>query len=147
MLLGALSLWLLAWGFVGMSIVVATTSGAPAGGLDAVIQAVGEFYLTTVRTLRQFGVSTTVSPRWVDVGYAALAGIPIFIHLFITWVGVTLHNDDGPSSSVTGLLIFVPLVAPLGAAVFYLGAQLLTMGILSIGVALVPLAYGGIFAA
>jgi hypothetical protein len=88
----AAALWLLAWGFVGVSIIVATTSGPPAGAVDAVVQSVGEFYLTAVRTLRQFAMSTTVSPRWVDVAYAAFAVITVLIHLFLLSGDLVLHR-------------------------------------------------------
>lgn len=145
MLLGAMALWLFLSGFVGASIIVATTSGAPVGGVDAAVQSAGGFYLTTVRTLREFAVSTTVSPRWVDAGYAALSSILLVVHLFFSWAGATLDVEGGPSDAMTGLFLLVPLVLPLGAAVFYLGAQLLTIGILSLGVGFIPLMYGGIF--
>lgn len=148
MLLGALAVWLLMWGFVGVSIIVATTSGAPTGGVDVAVQSAGGFYITAVRTLRQFGVSTTVSPRWVDIGYAALASIPLFIHIFISWVGATLDTEDSePGNAMVGLAFLVPLGVPLGAAVFYLGAQLLAIAVLSLGVAFVTLVYGFIFGA
>lgn len=140
-----MAVWLLAWGFVGVSIIVATTSGAPAGGIDAAVQSIGGFYIAAVRTLRQFAVSTTVPPRWVDIGYAALASIPLFIHIFLSWTGSTLDTEDEPSDGMTALFILVPLVLPLGAAVFYLGAQLLTIGVLSLGVGLIPLGYGFVF--
>ncbi|GGJ14769.1 hypothetical protein GCM10008995_25810 [Halobellus salinus] len=141
MIFGAILVWLLTWGFVGVSIIVATTSGAPAGTVDAVVQSVGGFYLTAVRTLRQFASATTVSPRWVDVAYAALASIPLFIHLLVLWIATTIDSDDGVSNFTIGLTFFVALGAPLGAAVFYLGAQLLTIAVISIGVVFVPMVY------
>ncbi|MBB6646382.1 hypothetical protein [Halobellus ruber] len=145
MILVAAALWLMAWGFVGVSIIVATTSGAPAGAVDAVVQGVGEFYLTAVATLRQFALSTTVSPRWVDVGYAALATVPIFIHLFLLSGVISVYTDDAAESP--GLVLLFTLGLPLsvgaliGSAVFYLGAQLLTLSTIGVGVVLVPFAY------
>jgi len=141
MILGAILLWLLTWGFVGVSIIVATTSGAPAGTVDAVVQSVGGFYLTAVRTLRQFASATTVSPRWVDVAYAALASIPLFIHLVALWIATTMDADGEVSNFTVGLTFFVALGAPIGAAVFYLGAQLLTLAVISVGVVFVPMVY------
>ena len=120
---------------------MATTSGAPAGTVDAVVQSVGGFYLTAVRTLRQFASATTVSPRWVDVAYAALASIPLFIHLLVLWFATTTDTDDEVSDFTAGLTFFVALGAPIGAAVFYLGAQLLTLAVVSLGVVFIPVVY------
>jgi hypothetical protein len=144
MVLVAAALWLMAWGFVGVSIIVATTSGAPAGAVDAVVQSVGGFYLTAVATLRQFALSTTVSPRWVDVGYAALATVPLFVHLFLLSGVISFYSDDAESP---GLVLLLTLGLPLsvgaliGSAAFYLGAQLLTLSTIGVGVVLVPFAY------
>ena len=38
MILGAVALWLLPWGFVGVCIIVATTFEAPAGPVDTAVQ-------------------------------------------------------------------------------------------------------------
>jgi len=145
MLLVAATLWLLAWGFVGVSIIVATTSGTPAGTIDAAVQSVGGFYLTAVRTLRQFALSTTVAPRWVDVGYAVLAVVPILVHLFLLSAVVTFYSDD--DADPVGLLLLITLGIPLGAGAligsvaFDLGAQLLTLSTIGVGVAVLPFGY------
>jgi len=145
MLLVAAGLWLLAWGFVAVSIIVATTSGAPAGAVDVAVQSVGGFYLTAVATLRQFASSTTVSPRWVDVGYAALAVVPIFVHLFFLSGMVSFYGDD--ADDPVGLLLLITFGLPLGggaligSAVFHLGAQLLTLSTIGVGVVLLPFGY------
>ena len=145
MLLVAAALWLLAWGFVGVSIIVATTSGAPAGAVDVAVQSVGGFYLTAVATLRRFALSTTVSPRWVDVGYAALAVVPIFVHLFFLSGVVSFYSDD--ADDPVGLLLLITFGLPLGvgaligSAVFRLGAQLLTLSTVGVGVVLLPFGY------
>ncbi len=104
-MLVAAALWLLRWGFVGVSIIVATVSGAPAGAVDAAVQSVGGSYLTAVKTLRQFALSTTVSPRWVDVGYAALATVPIFVHLFLLSGVTSLYCDDADDPA--GVLLII----------------------------------------
>lgn len=139
------ALWLVAWGFVGASIVIATTSGAPAGVVDLAVQSVGNFYLTAVATLRQFALSTTVSPRWVDVGYAVLAIVPVFVHFFvlataIKWSKSTPEEGNGPENLLlTG--VAGGIVALIGASVFNLGAQLLTLSIVGVGVVSVPFGY------
>jgi hypothetical protein len=114
--------------------------------VDIAVQSVGEFYLTAVATLRQFAASTTVSPRWVDVGYAALAVVPIFIHLFLLSGVMAFHSDDSDDDPA-GLLILITLGFPLGvgaltgSAVFHLGAQLLTLSTIGIGVVIIPFGY------
>jgi len=141
-ILSAVALWLLLWGFVGVSIIVAATSGAPVGTVDAIVQSVGGFYITAVRTLRQFAASTTVSPRWVDVGYAALAAVPLLIHVVLAWGAITSDDLDREVSDLTaGVIFLTALGAPLGAAVFYLGAQLLTISVISVGIVFVPVIY------
>jgi len=102
-------------------------------------------YLTAVKTLRQFALSTTVSPRWVDVGYAALAVVPILIHLFLLSGVISFYTDN--DADPVGLLLLITFGIPLGAAaligsaVFHLGAQLLTLSTIGVGVVFLPFSY------
>ncbi|QCC46418.1 hypothetical protein [Halobellus limi] len=137
----ASALWLLAWGFVGVSIVLATTSGPPASVLDLLLQGVGEFYLQSVETLRVFAAATTLPRRWVDVGYAVLAAVPLSVHFFIFAVAAVPRESDAGLDFLFNFAVGTVVVGVLGAGLLYLGAQLLVLSAVGVGVSLVPLAY------
>ncbi|MGQ4556348.1 hypothetical protein [Halobellus sp. GM3] len=137
----ATALWLLAWGFVGVSIVLATTSGASASAVDLVLHSVGEFYLTAVHTLRAFAAATTLPPRWVDVGYAVLSAVPMGIHFFLLAVAAVPADSDEGFDFVFALGTLTIVLGLLGASLLYVGAQLLVLSVIGVGVSLLPLAY------
>jgi len=137
----ASALWLLAWGFVGVSIVLATTSDPPASVLDILLHGLGEFYLQSVETLRVFAAATTLPSRWVDVVYAVLAPVPLSIHFFIFAVAAVPRDSEAGLDFVFNLTVGTVVVGVLGASLLYLGAQLLVLSVIGVGVSLVPLAY------
>jgi hypothetical protein len=142
MVLVASAIWLVAWGFVATSIVVATTSSAPATPIDVAVQGVGRFYLQSVETLRAFAAATTLPARWVDIGYAVLAALPIVIHFFILAVALMSYTEDDAAFEIvfyTGAAVL--LIGVIGAGILQLGAQLLILAVLGVGVSLLPLGY------
>ncbi|MFB6092838.1 MAG: hypothetical protein ABEK02_07500 [Haloquadratum sp.] len=96
----ATALWFVVWGYVGASIVLATTSEAPASTVDVLVQGLGEFYLQSVATLDVFATATTLPARWVDVGYAVLAGIPLAVHFFLLAVALVAYDGGDPAFEV-----------------------------------------------
>lgn len=132
--------WLLGWGYVGLSVVLASTAGVPGGAVDTLLQSVGLFYLDATGTLRQFADLTAIPPRWTDALYALVATLPLGFHVFI---GTAAASEPGADDEVDGgdfvfgVGTFVGFCAVLGALLFGLGAQLLAISIVSVGLALV----------
>ena len=131
--------WLLLWGVVGSSLVVATTTPAPTTAIGLLFQAPGQFYLEAVRTLRQFALLTTVPARWTDVGYAVVAMIPLLIHFLLVGAAADWtveRSTDGPGFVEMIFVVGAPLatLGLIGAAAFELGAQLLVVSIIALGV-------------
>lgn len=131
--------WLLLWGFVGASLVIATTTPPPASAVEFLLQGPGQVYLEGVLTLRQFALLTTIPARWTDVGYAVVAMIPLAIHFLLVglaadWAAGT--SADGPGFVEMIFVVGVPLgiLALFGAAALELGAQLLVVSIIALGV-------------
>ncbi|MFB6252139.1 MAG: hypothetical protein ABEI27_10735 [Halobellus sp.] len=84
--------------------------------------------------------------RWTDVGYAALSVVPLGIHFFVTGVGIDAAAEQYWNDSDAGItFLFVGVViataAIPGAILLELGAQLLVLSLLGIGVALLTLAF------
>jgi hypothetical protein len=128
--------WLLAWGFVGASIVVASTSGDPTTVTDSLIQFVGLFYLDTVSTLREFTELTAIAPRWTDAGYAVVSVVPLGVHVFLATAAAAYPDEEplGAGDAVFGLGTIVGFCAVLAGLVFGLGAQLLAGSIIAVGI-------------
>jgi len=131
--------WLLLWGAVGASLVIATTTPPPTTGVELLLQGPGQFYLEAVLTLRQFALLTTIPARWTDIGYAVVAMIPLSIHFLLVglaadWAAGT--SLDGPQFAEMVFVVGVPLaiLGFFGAAAFELGAQLLVVSIIAVGV-------------
>jgi len=144
--------WLFVWGTVAASIVVTSTSAPASGAIDTAIRLPGSFYLDAVRTLRQFALLTTIPARWTDVGYAALSIVPLSIHIVLTGFGVQNAAEQYDEDWDLGINVIVIGVAPsllavIGAAVFYLGAQLLTVSLVGVAVGLLTLLFSNVVAA
>ncbi|WP_276257498.1 hypothetical protein [Haloglomus litoreum] len=137
--------WLLGWGFVGLSVILASTAGAPAGPVDALLQSVGLFYLDATGTLQEFAGLTAIPARWTDALYALVATIPLGFHVF-TGTGAASEPDSGDEVDggdfVFGIGTIVGFCAILGALLFGLGAELLAISIVSVLLGLVVLGLG-----
>jgi len=136
--------WLLLWGVVGASLVITTTTPAPTTALGLLFQSPGQFYLEGVLTLRQFALLTTIPARWTDVGYAVVATIPLMIHFSLVGLAADLtvaRSSDGPGFVEMIFVVGVPLalLALFGAAALELGAQLLVVSLLALGVGFLTL--------
>lgn len=131
--------WLLGWGFVGLSVVLASTAGAPAGPVDALLQSVGQFYLDATATLQEFAGLTAIPPRWTDALYSLAATVPLGFHIF---AGTAAASDPGSGDEVDGgdfvfgLGTIVAFCAVLGGLIFGLGAELLAVSIVAVGLGL-----------
>lgn len=137
-----LTVWLCSWGFVGASVVLASTSGEPTTVVEMLLQSVGSLYLSTVATLEEFTELTAISPRWTDAGYAVLSLIPFGVHAFMA-VGVNEHRDDDIDAGDFIFFIGVlgAFIALLVGLLFGLGAQVLTISLLAVGVGLAMYAF------
>jgi hypothetical protein len=137
--------WLLGWGFVGLSVVLASTAGAPAGPVDALLQSVGLFYLDATGTLQNFAGLTAIPARWTDALYALAATVPLGFHVFIG-TGAASEPDSGNEVDggdfVFGMGTLVGFFAVLGALLFGLGAELLAVSIVSVGLGLLLFGLG-----
>lgn len=136
--MGALQVfvWLFAWGFVGASIVVASTSGDPVTVTDSLIQFVGSFYLGTVSTLREFAEMTAISARWTDAGYALVSVVPVGLHVFLATAAAAYPDEEplGAGDAVFGIGTIVGFCAILGGLIFGLGAQVLAGSLIAVGI-------------
>jgi hypothetical protein len=137
--------WLLGWGFVGLSVVLASTAGAPAGPVDALLQSVGLFYLDATATLQDFAGLTAIPARWTDALYALVATVPLGFHVFTGTAAASepdSRNEVDGGDFVFGLGTIVGFCALLGALIFGLGAELLAVSIVSVLLGLVVLGLG-----
>jgi hypothetical protein len=137
MALYVLGLWLVGWAFVAVSIVLTFTSGASAGPIDALLRAPGQFYLESVFALGDFAQLTTIPERWTDIGYAALALLPLGVHLFLTGRALRAAapetwDKNQITVAVFGVGSILATVGVLGAMLFGLGAQFLVISVLGV---------------
>ncbi|MGQ4557613.1 hypothetical protein [Halobellus sp. GM3] len=152
MALYVLGLWLLGWAVVAVSIVLTFTSGAPAGPIDALLRGPGQFYLESVVALADFARLTTIPSRWTDIGYAALALLPLGVHLFLTGRAIRVAAPDAWDENQITVAVFgvgsiFATVGVLGAMLFGLGAQFLVISILGVGIGVGLLAVSRLVAA
>lgn len=133
-----LSVWLCSWGFVGASVVIASTSGEPATVIDVLLQSVGSLYLSMVATLEEFAELTAISPRWTDVGYAVLALIPFALHVYLSVrVNAQWEDDIDAGDFIFFIASLGGVLAFLVGLLFGLGAQVLSVSILAVGIGVV----------